>query len=68
MSVSLQHKLINKFPVEAGYFNDKEKIIPNCPFKKTPFGIKQASNDEDRLGRLLNTYLKVYDRIDANEH
>ncbi len=54
-----QHKLVNKFPVEAGYFNDRERIIPDCPFKKTPFGIKQSSSNDAEIGRHLNSYLKV---------
>ena len=54
-----QHKLISKFPVEAGYFHDGEKIVPDCPFKKTPFGIKQAVSDEGKVGKMLSSYLKV---------
>lgn len=50
---------MNMFPAEAGQFKESERVIPECPLKKTVFGIKQANNDENQLGRLLYNYFKV---------
>ena len=50
---------MSRFPVEAGHFSDKERVIPECPIKKTPFGFRQVLSDERSFSKVLNSYIKV---------
>ena len=54
-----QKKLTSRYPVEAGHFSDKERVIPECPIKKTPFGFRQVLSDEKSFSKVLNSYIKV---------
>eukprot|EP00731_Ephydatia_muelleri_P023390 Em0015g973a len=58
--------LVAHFPVEAGFFNSEEKVIPDCPVKKTIFGIQKSSSDENEFERQLNTYLKELPALPAS--
>ena len=52
--------------MEAGFFNSEEKVIPDCPVKKTIFGIQKSSSDENEFERQLNTYLKELPALPAS--
>ena len=54
-----QKKLMSRFPVEAGHFSDKERVIPKCPIKKTLFGFRQVFTDDGSFNEALNSYIKV---------
>ena len=62
----MQAALETQFPVEAGYFSSKEKVIPDCPVKKTIFGIQKSSSNENKFERQLNTYLKNLPALPAS--
>ena len=47
-----------QFPVEAGYFNKKETIIPHCPLKMTIFGPSRVVREDRVFEKLLNSYIK----------
>ena len=47
-----------RFPVEAGYFNKKETVIPHCPLKMTIFGPSRVVREDRVFEKLLNSYIK----------
>ena len=55
-----QSALVNYFPVEAGYFNSDDKVIPTCPVKRSLFGIQKSNSDEKVFQKELNKYLKSF--------
>lgn len=57
---------MTSFPVEAGYFNPDEKVIPTCPVKKSIFGVQKSSSDESEFERQLNAYLKELPTLPAS--
>jgi hypothetical protein len=50
--------VLAQFPVEAGYFNKKEAIIPDCPLKMTIFGPTRIVREDRVFEKLLNSYIK----------
>ena len=49
---------MSQFPVEAGYFNKSDMVIPNCPLKQTIFGPSRVIRDDRVFEKLLNSYFK----------
>ena len=62
----MQDVMMTHFPVEAGYFNPDEKVIPTCPVKKSIFGVQKSSSDDNEFERQLNTYLKEIPALPAS--
>lgn len=54
----VQTKLMAQFPVEAGYFDKKETVIPDCPLKMTIFGPSRIVQEDRVFEKLLNSYIK----------
>ncbi|XP_011406585.1 PREDICTED: neutrophil cytosol factor 1-like isoform X1 [Amphimedon queenslandica] len=54
-----QKTLLKQFPIEAGYFNEHERIIPDCPIKKTIFGVQRIQKNDSTFERHLKTYIKA---------
>ncbi|CAI8044018.1 Neutrophil cytosol factor 1, partial [Geodia barretti] len=61
-----QTKLVAQFPVEAGYFNKKEAVIPSCPLKMTIFGPSRVVREDRIFERLLNSYIKELPSMPAS--
>lgn len=44
--------------MEAGYFDKKEVVIPDCPLKMTIFGPSRVVREDRVFEKLLNSYIK----------
>ncbi len=53
------------FPVEAGYFNKAERVIPECPLKLTIFGPSRTVSNDGAFERRLNSYIKALPGLPA---
>ena len=49
---------MSRFPVEAGYFNKSDMVIPDCPLKQTIFGPSRVIRNDRVFEKLLNSYFK----------
>ena len=52
--------------MEAGYFNDDERCIPECPVKQTIFGPSRVASSDNMFGKLLNSYIKELPGLPAS--
>ena len=57
---------MDQFPVEAGYFDKKEVLIPSCPLKMTIFGPSRVVREDRIFEKLLNSYVKELPAMPAS--
>lgn len=61
-----QSQMMSKYPVEAGYFKEDERRIPECPVKQTIFGPSRVVSGDRAFEKLLSSYVKELPGLPAS--